>query len=71
MKVSGERYHETPEKDEYSDPADALQYLLLGGGEGRKLLSGSEGTAKPIQTKRPFNPFETRRPMQAARLRGW
>ena len=42
LKVAGEeRYTETPEKvTPYSDVADALQYLLLGGGEGR-LTSGS------------------------------
>ena len=43
LKVSGEeRYTETPEKvTPYSDVADALQYLMLGGGEGRL---GSGGT---------------------------
>jgi hypothetical protein len=42
LKISGEeRYTETPEKiTPYSDVADALQYLMLGGGEGR-LMSGA------------------------------
>ena len=37
LKVAGEeRYTDTPEKiTPYSDVADALQYLMLGGGEGR------------------------------------
>jgi len=58
LKVAGERYTEEPEKDEYSDPADALGYLLLGGGEGRMLLTGSAEPKKPVQTLRPYNPFQ-------------
>src|SRR5262249_4866952 len=29
----GQQHHETPNKNQYSHPHDALQYLLLGGGE--------------------------------------
>jgi hypothetical protein len=58
MKVAGERYSEDPEKDEYSDPADALGYLLLGGGEGRMLLTGSSQPKKPVDTRRPYKPFQ-------------
>jgi hypothetical protein len=58
MKVAGERYAEEPEKDEYSDPADALGYLLLGGGEGRLLLTGSMEPKKPVDTRRDYNPFK-------------
>jgi hypothetical protein len=59
MKVAGERYAEEPEKDEYSDPADGLGYLLLGGGEGRRVLTGSSEPKKPTQTKRAdYNPFK-------------
>ena len=57
LKVAGERYTEEPEKDEYSDPADALGYLLLGGGEGRALLTGSSEPKKPVQTIRRHDPF--------------
>ena len=60
MKVVGERYAEEPEKDEYSDPADAFGYLLLGGGEGRRMLTGSSTPAKPVQTIRPYNPLAQR-----------
>jgi hypothetical protein len=66
MKIAGERYAEEPEKDEYSDPADALGYLLLGGGEGRRLLTGSLEPKKPIDTRRAYSPFK-----QAAGLRRW
>ena len=38
LKVSGDaRFHDTPAKDEHSHVADALQYALLAGGEGRAL----------------------------------
>ncbi len=38
--VSGqERYTDKPDKNRYSHPADALQYLMLGGGEGGKVIS--------------------------------
>jgi hypothetical protein len=48
MKISGtERYTEVPEKiTPYADVADALQYLMLGGGEGR-LNSGSAASQQP------------------------
>jgi hypothetical protein len=59
LKVVGERYEETPDKqDVYSDPADAWMYGLLGGGEGRLLLTGSSEPRKPTQTRRPYNPFD-------------
>lgn len=57
LKTSGDRYMETPEKDAASDPADAWMYALLGGGEGRVLLTGSSEPRKTTQTKRPYNPF--------------
>lgn len=41
LQVSGERYAETPDKNRYSHPADALQYLVVGAGEGRALLNQS------------------------------
>jgi hypothetical protein len=48
LKLSGEeRFTEEPEKvSPYADIADALQYLLLGGGEGR---ISSDGTNKDVQ----------------------
>ena len=39
VRVSGdERYTDKPDKNRYSHPHDALQYLLCGAGEGRRLL---------------------------------
>ena len=39
VKVSGdERFHDAPDKNAYSHPHDALQYLLCGAGEGLAVL---------------------------------
>lgn len=41
VRVSGgERFHDTPEKNEHSHVADALQYALLGAGEGHVINRG-------------------------------
>ena len=38
-----------PNKDRYSNPADALQYFCLGLGEGRKMIGlRPTGDVKPI-----------------------
>jgi hypothetical protein len=65
--VSGERYAETPEKDQYSNVADSGQYALLGGGEGRILLTGSSKPAEPRNTRKAYQPFRAGR----AAVRGW
>lgn len=36
--VGAERYRDTPDKDRYSHPADAGQYMMLGAGEGNVLM---------------------------------
>lgn len=66
LKVVGERYEEAPCKDEYSDPADAWMYGLLGGGEGRVLLTGSAEPKRATNTLRPYNPFK-----QSGAIRRW
>ena len=62
MQVSGERYDDKPDKNRFSHIHDALQYLMLGGGEGREVL-GNNKTAKPFTMKRDFDIF-TRKPKQ-------
>jgi hypothetical protein len=37
LQVAGQRYDDKPNKNEYSHPAEGLQYLLLGSGEGRRV----------------------------------
>lgn len=72
MKIAGtDRYTETPEKiTPYADVADALQYLMLGGGEGR-LNSGTtngkqapdfpvDGRAITMTKPRGWNPLGAR-----------
>lgn len=46
LQVTGERYTEEPEKNAASHPADALQYMAVGAGEGRMVLRGSREEIK-------------------------
>ncbi len=39
VQVSGdERFHDVPNKNRYSHPCEAVQYVMLGGGEGRVVM---------------------------------
>lgn len=51
------RYELEPMKNKYSHPHDALQYLLLGAGEGRKLKSQGEQKSGPAKAKTKWNLF--------------
>lgn len=62
MEVSGERYADKPDKNMYSHVHDALQYMLLGAGEGRALIN-SQKPAAPTVASRNFNVFD-RKPKQ-------
>ena len=43
LAVSGnERFEDRPDKNRFSHVHDALQYMMLGGGEGRAIVSGSQ-----------------------------
>ena len=57
MQVSGERYEEKPCKNRFSHIHDALQYMLLGAGEGRQLTVGTKN-AKPRIARKEFNVFD-------------
>jgi hypothetical protein len=61
MEVSGERYADKPDKNMYSHIHDALQYMLLGAGEGRALLN-TQRPARPTIAKRDFNVFDMTKP---------
>ena len=56
MEVSGERYADKPDKNMYSHIHDALQYLLLGAGEGRNLISNQK-PAQATVVQRNFDVF--------------
>ena len=60
MQVTGtERYDTAPDKNRFSHPHDALQYLLLGGGEGRQLIRGAT-PARPVVAAREWDVFARR-----------
>jgi hypothetical protein len=52
LRVSGERYSDEPEKNQYSHICEAGENMLLGGGEGRAVTMGSAPTG-PKQTLEP------------------
>ena len=67
MQVSGERYDDKPDKNRFSHIHDALQYLMLGGGEGRKVLNNQK-QAEAFTIKRDFDIFTRQPKRQAPRL---
>ena len=60
MQVSGERFDDKPEKNHFSHIHDALQYLMMGAGEGRNILRNVSATTKPFQAKTEFDVFSRR-----------
>ena len=56
LQTSGDRYDEKPLKNRYSHVHDALQYLMMGAGEGRTILSGKQ-TQKTVIAKREWDVF--------------
>ncbi len=69
MQVSGERYEDKPAKDRFSHIHDALQYLMLGSGEGRQVM-GQFKTIQAFNARRDFDVF-TRQPKQKRRQGLW
>lgn len=57
IQVSGERYTDEPDKNEYSHPVEALEYALQGEGEGRQALTRVNNFNRPIQAKVAFSVF--------------
>lgn len=57
IQVSGERYDDKPEKNHFSHIHDALQYLFLGAGEGRSVMSNVGRVTTPFQAKRDYDIF--------------
>jgi len=55
LKLTGQRYSDEPDKNEHSHVAEALQYLLLGGGEGRAAMGA---TVSPNQSPPPEFPTD-------------
>lgn len=61
LAVSGERYSDEPEKNQYSHVCEAGEYAFLGGGEGRLVLTGGAEKPRPKQTRRAWPVFAGRR----------
>ncbi len=65
MQVSGEaRYDDKPLKNKFSHPHDALQYLALGGGEGREVLHGAGKQMETFNIKAEGNFWQRQRKQQ-------
>ena len=63
VRVTGSaKYSDLPDKNQYSHIADAFQYMLLGAGEGRAVLTNVADKPKPVvSSKVKANPFERQR----------
>jgi hypothetical protein len=57
---SAEQYEPKAHKNRFSHPHDALQYAVIGGGEGRHVLSGNTKPAQVVVARRAAGPFERR-----------
>jgi len=69
MEVSGERYADKPDKNMFSHIHDALQYLMLGAGEGRALMN-NQNAAQHTVAKRDFDVFNKRSNGRGQRRQG-
>lgn len=69
MEVSGERYSDKPDKNMFSHIHDALQYMLLGAGEGRALMN-TQKPAMPVVARRNFDVFN-RKPVNKKSSSVW
>lgn len=58
VQVAGdERFHDKPDKNQYSHVCDAQQYQMLGGGEGIALVTPHQAHTAPIQVDNHFSIF--------------
>ena len=56
--MSGEKYTDEPDKNEYSHPVEALEYALQGEGEGRQALTNLHTQQRQVrQAQVKFNVF--------------
>jgi hypothetical protein len=69
MEVSGERYADKPDKNMFSHIHDALQYMMLGAGEGRALMNNQK-PARPVVANRNFDVFN-KKPTKQRRQGLW
>ena len=55
LQVAGNRFDDKPNKNEFSHVAEALQYLLMGGGEGRAMVKSSRARPGPRLAVSDYN----------------
>jgi len=55
--ISGERYHDEPDKNEYSHYVEAGEYLCQGGGEGIKAITPVDAVTEPITLDADWDVF--------------
>ena len=65
VQVSGDdRYHDSPNKNKYSHPCEAVQYLMLGNGEGRVVLRKQKrrqrAASRPSRANSLYSPHHWR-----------
>ena len=57
LQVSGERYDDKPEKNHFSHIHDAVQYLMLGAGEGRAIMQNMASLTTAFQARKDYDVF--------------
>ena len=60
IQVTGDRYDDRPYKNRYSHVHDALQYLMMGAGEGKSLIAG-KSNKKPYVAKKGWEVFKPKK----------
>ena len=55
--TSGDHYDVKPDKNRFSHPHDAFQYAVMGGGEGRRVLTARTEPARATVVERNGNPL--------------
>ena len=58
--MTGDRYDDRPYKNRYSHVHDALQYLMMGAGEGKSLIAG-KSNKKPYVAKKGWEVFKPKK----------
>ena len=55
MQVAGNRYDDKPHKNMYSHVAEALQYEMLGTGEGRRVIRSKNARVGELQVESDYS----------------
>jgi hypothetical protein len=66
--LGSNRHEVTPYKDKYSHPHDALQYMFLGAGEGRKIMQAKNQGGTKAKAKVGWNVFQKKRRRNKRRM---